>query len=76
MNIRNWMGIMAAATLVGCGGSGDGLDSNGQPVDSADSTEQPAEQTEDENRVTLTQLQNEIFTPICAQCHIGVKISF
>ena len=69
MNIRNWIGIMAAATLVGCGGSGDGLDSNVQPVDSEDQTGQQPDVT----AITLTQLQNEIFTPICAQCHIGAS---
>ena len=73
MNTYNWMAILAATALVGCGGSGTGLDDKGQPVGS----EQPSDDQPGDSpapaAVTLTRLQNEIFTPICAQCHVGAS---
>ena len=82
MNKQHWIALTIATLLVGCGGSGNGLDSNGQPQDSAtDTTGDPNnDQSNNQNggqdggqdgAVTLAQLQNDIFTPICAQCHIG-----
>lgn len=57
--------LLCACLLAGCGaGSGEGLDDLGLPVG-----EDPMEAPEPG---TLAQLQRDIFSPICAQCHIGV----
>lgn len=70
-----------ALILSGCGaGSGDGLDGSGQPImenrptDMTNSEEPDSEESDSEpptNEVSLTQLQDTIFSPICAQCHTG-----
>jgi len=62
MTLRNLPGLIVQLCLLscllsGCGaGNGDGLDEN-----------------EDKTNIdpTLTSIQETIFTPICAQCHVG-----
>jgi len=53
--------------LSACGaGSGAGLNSQGLPV-----SENPSDDSEPTDGVTLAQLQADIFGPICALCHTG-----
>ena len=47
--------------LVGCAGNGEGLDANGRPVDAGPIPLAP----------TFESIQQNVFTPICTQCHAG-----
>lgn len=65
-------------TLVACGaGSGEGLDNQGQPITGTenetdnDASDEGGGDQEAPSGVTLAQLQAEIFSPVCATCHIG-----
>lgn len=55
--------LVAAALMAACAGSGEGLDANGRPLgeSGAGGPLQP----------TLESIQAHVFTPICAQCHVG-----
>ena len=53
--------VLCAALLGGCGGSGEGLDSNGRPGMDNGSTLSP----------DLRSIQDHVFTPICTACHAG-----
>ena len=55
--------IVSCATLVGCAGSGAGLDSNGRPLGSEGSTGTLT--------ATFQSIQDNVFTPICSVCHAG-----
>jgi len=61
--------LMIAASMVmggvlsGCAGNGDGLDENGRPVDSGPLPLAP----------TFASIQQNVFTPICTQCHAGAS---
>jgi hypothetical protein len=52
-----------AALVAGCGGSGKGLDQNGNPIGTGAAS---GGLTPD-----FASIQANIFTPICAQCHTG-----
>ena len=52
--------------LAGCAGNGDGLDANGQPLGSGGGG--GGEVTAD-----FQSIQDNVFTPICTQCHIGAS---
>jgi hypothetical protein len=52
------------AVLAGCAGNGEGLDSNGRPL-TGDSSSGGGLQP------TLKSIQDNVFTPICSQCHLG-----
>jgi hypothetical protein len=54
-----WLAI--SATLLGCSGSGEGLDENGRPLDSGPLPLVP----------TFASIQQNVFTPICTRCHAG-----
>ena len=59
-----WALIAAnAAVLSGCAGNGEGLDQNGRPADGGPA---PLE-------ATFESIQENVFTPICTQCHIGAQ---
>ena len=61
---RALYGIGAAVVLANCGGgSGEGLDSNGRPIEEGGSTVPLAP--------TLVSLQQNVFTPACTACHAG-----
>ena len=64
--LRSACALGAAALMVaGCGGgSGEGLDSNGRPINEGGSGGGPLEPTFDS-------IQANIFTPICSVCHAG-----
>jgi hypothetical protein len=57
--------ILAVLCAKGCAGSGAGLDENGNPIGS------------DGNGIpvafdpTFSNIQNQVFTPICTECHAG-----
>lgn len=55
--------LLAAAGLSACAGDGEGLDANGRPIGEADGigTFEP----------TIESIQDNVFTPICAECHFG-----
>jgi hypothetical protein len=61
--------LMIAASMVvggalsGCAGNGDGLDENGRPIDSGPLPLAP----------TFASIQQNVFTPICTQCHAGAS---
>ena len=61
---------LCAVLLAGCAGNGDGLDSNGQPIGSSPPPDTGSGGT---SGITadLQSIQDNVFTPICTQCHIG-----
>jgi hypothetical protein len=66
MSIRNYASLAVAsacATLIGCGGSGEGLDNNGNPVGAPNGG---TILTADFNSI-----QSNVFTPVCTRCHSG-----
>ena len=59
---RALLGIGATVVLANCGGgSGEGLDANGRPIEEGGSTVPLAP--------TLVSLQQNVFTPACSACH-------
>jgi len=52
--------VPAALALAGCAGDGTGLDANGRPIDNT-----PIANND------FQEIQDTIFSPICATCHIG-----
>ena len=62
--LRRHGATLLCSALTACAGSGDGLDSNGRPVDEGPG---PGGQS------GFTQIQDTIFTPICTQCHAGAS---
>jgi hypothetical protein len=58
-------GCWALFLLAGCAGNGQGLDENGQPISSGNSG---GPITAD-----FQSIQDNVFTPICSQCHIGAS---
>jgi hypothetical protein len=60
-----WIAGLAAVAVVGCTGSGVGLDANGNPIGSGGGGGgEPL--TPD-----FKSIQDNVFTPICTKCHIG-----
>jgi Bacterial Ig-like domain len=57
--------LLLAAAAAGCAGNGDGLNQNGQPL-SDGGTGGPI-------TADFQSIQDNVFTPICAQCHIGAS---
>jgi hypothetical protein len=57
--------LLITATLGGCAGNGNGLDSSGNPI-SPGGGGGSGELTAD-----FQSIQDHIFTPICTKCHIG-----
>ena len=56
---------VAAMVLAGCGGgSGEGLDSNGRPIESGSTGA-------GDLTATFQSIQDHVFTPICTVCHAG-----
>jgi hypothetical protein len=62
---KSWAALLLAAAAAGCAGNGDGLNQNGQPL-SAGGTGGPI-------TADFQSIQDNVFTPICAQCHIGAS---
>ncbi|HVF16644.1 MAG TPA: hypothetical protein VNA21_07020 [Steroidobacteraceae bacterium] len=59
--MRRVLWVAICATLLGCSGSGDGLDENGRPLDSGPLPLVP----------TFASIQQNVFTPSCTRCHAG-----
>jgi hypothetical protein len=53
-----------AMALTGCAGNGEGLNSNGVPISSGDSGNEPL-------TANWQSIQEHVFTPICSPCHNG-----
>jgi hypothetical protein len=62
---KSWAALLLAAGAAGCAGNGGGLNQNGQPVSAGD-TGGPV-------TADFQSIQDNVFTPICAQCHIGAS---
>jgi hypothetical protein len=62
-NVR-WVVLIAVCATAGCAGNGEGLDVNGRPLTGGDHG--GAGLTAD-----LKSIQDNVFTPICTQCHAG-----
>jgi hypothetical protein len=62
---KSWAALLLAAGAAGCAGNGDGLDQNGQPL-SAGGAGGPV-------TADFQSIQDNVFTPICAKCHIGAS---
>ena len=54
----------SAASLVGCAGNGEGLNSNGAPIGSGSGGTEPL-------TADWQSIQDNVFTPICEPCHNG-----
>jgi methionine-rich copper-binding protein CopC len=61
---RFWLALAALICSAGCAGNGEGLDQNGQPIGSGGSSTGPI-------TADFQSIQDNVFTPICAKCHIG-----
>ena len=59
--MRRMIWVAIAATLLGCSGSGEGLDENGEPLNSG-----PLPLA-----ATFASIQQNVFTPVCTRCHAG-----
>jgi hypothetical protein len=63
---KTWAALLIAGCVAGCAGNGEGLDANGQPISSGGSGGGPV-------TADFQSIQDNVFTPICAQCHIGAS---
>lgn len=59
-----WPTAAAAVLLYGCGGSGEGLDTNGRPIQTGAPATAPL-------TADFQSIQDHVFTPICSVCHSG-----
>ncbi len=66
--------LVLSAVLAGCAGNGEGLDANGQPIGSGGSTG-GSSGGGGSGGITadLQSIEDNVFAPICAQCHIGAS---
>lgn len=67
------LGVLGLVVLIlsACSaGSGEGLDEQGLPISGEGSETQPPS-SDDSEQMTLATLQEQVLTPICAQCHAG-----
>jgi methionine-rich copper-binding protein CopC len=62
----SWVALVALICSAGCAGNGQGLDQNGQPLSSDDSSSGPI-------TADFQSIQDHVFTPICSKCHIGAS---
>jgi hypothetical protein len=62
--------LLLSAALAGCAGNGDGLDANGQPPGSGGSGSGGGSGG---ISADFQSIQDNVFTPICTQCHIGTS---
>jgi hypothetical protein len=62
-----WAALSLVGGAAGCAGNGVGLDQNGQPIGGGGGGPITAD---------LRSIQDNVFTPICSQCHIGASAPF
>jgi Big-like domain-containing protein len=65
--------VLGVVWLVGCAGNGNGLDANGNPIGSGGGTTAPPGGGGGGVSADFQSIQDNIFTPICTQCHIGAS---
>jgi hypothetical protein len=58
--------LLAGSAAAGCAGNGEGLNANGEPVAAGGAPSGSI-------TADLQSIQDNVFTPICAQCHIGAS---
>ena len=63
---RSWAALLLLGCAAGCAGNGEGLNQNGQPVSSGGNPGGPV-------TADFQSIQDNVFTPICSQCHIGAS---
>jgi hypothetical protein len=79
IGLKQFLVLAALVTLTGCGGgSGDGLDDNGQPQPPAQPSPPPAPPPAPPPppppaSSDFEEIQATIFTPICTECHLGAN---
>jgi hypothetical protein len=61
-----WVLFLSAGCAAGCAGNGQGLDANGQPISPGGPSGGPV-------TADFQSIQDNVFTPICSQCHIGAS---
>ncbi len=61
-----WAAMLLLGSAAGCAGNGDGLNSEGEPLTSGGSTSTTV-------TADFQSIQDNVFTPICAKCHIGAS---
>jgi len=62
-----------AASLVGCAGNGDGLNSMGQPIGSSPPSSGSGSTSSGPVTADFESIQENVFTPICSPCHSGAS---
>jgi len=62
--------VLGVVWLAGCAGNGNGLDANGNPIGSGGTSSPPGGGGVSAD---FQSIQDNIFTPICTQCHIGAS---
>ena len=63
---RSWAALLLLGFAAGCAGNGEGLNQNGQPISSGGNPGGPV-------TADFQSIQDNVFTPICSQCHIGAS---
>ena len=63
--------LLLSAALAGCAGNGEGLDANGQPIGQGGSGGSSG--GSGGISADFQSIQDNVFTPICTQCHIGAS---
>jgi hypothetical protein len=63
--------VAVAASLTGCAGNGEGLNSNGQPIGSSSGSGGSA--PTGPFTADFESIQANVFTPICSPCHSGAN---
>jgi hypothetical protein len=63
---RFWAALLLLGCEAGCAGNGEGLNQNGQPISSGGNPGGPV-------TADFRSIQDNVFTPICSQCHIGAS---
>jgi methionine-rich copper-binding protein CopC len=61
-----WAAMLLLGSAAGCAGNGDGLNSEGEPLTAGGSTSTTV-------TADFQSIQDNVFTPICAKCHIGAS---
>jgi methionine-rich copper-binding protein CopC len=61
-----WAAMLLLGSAAGCAGNGDGLNSNGEPLTPGGSTSTTV-------TADFQSIQDNVFTPICAKCHVGAS---
>jgi methionine-rich copper-binding protein CopC len=61
-----WAAILLLGSAAGCAGNGDGLNSEGEPLTAGGSTSTTV-------TADFQSIQDNVFTPICAKCHVGAS---